>query len=231
MRERPAPRAARHAMTGAGATAIHRRRRRACHPVVRLKAPRAGETTLEDSVQGPVTVANDQLDDMVLLRADGTPTYMLAVVVDDHDMGVSHVIRGDDHLTNAFRQTQLFEALDWEPPARIRPYPAYSRFRWRQAVQTPRRARCRSLSQSGLPARGVAQLPAALGLGARRRRSDLDRTGDRLGSTSTASGRSPARFDFAKLDNLNGHYIRESADADLAGLVAARLEAETGTSP
>ncbi|MCH7551489.1 MAG: glutamate--tRNA ligase, partial [Proteobacteria bacterium] len=86
-------------------------------PTIRLKMPQGGETVIEDLVQGPVTVANDELDDMVLLRADGTPTYMLAVVVDDHDTGVTHVIRGDDHLTNAFRQAQLFRALGWDLPA------------------------------------------------------------------------------------------------------------------
>ena len=86
-------------------------------PVVRFKAPDEGETVIEDSVQGEVRVANTQLDDMIMLRADGTPTYMLSVVVDDHDMGVTHVIRGDDHLTNAFRQTQLFLSLGWAPPA------------------------------------------------------------------------------------------------------------------
>src|SRR5690606_39801813 len=86
-------------------------------PVVRLKAPQDGETVIEDAVQGAVRVSNAQLDDMVLLRGDGTPTYMLSVVVDDHDMEITHVIRGDDHLTNAFRQTQLYNALGWEPPA------------------------------------------------------------------------------------------------------------------
>ena len=83
-------------------------------PVIRFKAPREGETVVEDAVQGTVRVANGQLDDMVLLRSDGTPTYMLAVVVDDHDMGITHAIRGDDHLNNAFRQTQLFRALGWK---------------------------------------------------------------------------------------------------------------------
>src|ERR1700761_4068432 len=85
-------------------------------PVVRLKAPKDGETKVADSVQGTVTVANAQLDDMVLLRADGTPTYMMAVVVDDHDMGVTHVIRGDDHLTNTFRQLQIIKAMGWPEP-------------------------------------------------------------------------------------------------------------------
>ena len=86
-------------------------------PVVRLKAPTAGETVVQDKVQGEVRVANEQLDDMVLLRSDGTPTYMHSVVVDDHDMGITHVIRGDDHLTNTFRQLQIYQAMGWEPPA------------------------------------------------------------------------------------------------------------------
>ena len=85
-------------------------------PVVRLKAPQTGETVIKDAVQGEVTVENAQLDDMILLRADGTPTYMLAVVVDDHDMGVTHVIRGDDHLNNAFRQLQIIRAMGWPEP-------------------------------------------------------------------------------------------------------------------
>ena len=85
-------------------------------PVIRLRAPQEGETVIDDLVQGEVRVANAQLDDMVLLRADGTPTYMLSVVVDDIEMGITHVIRGDDHLTNAFRQTQLYRALGSEPP-------------------------------------------------------------------------------------------------------------------
>ena len=85
-------------------------------PVIRLKAPQTGETVVDDQVQGLVTWQNENLDDFVLLRSDGTPTYMLAVVVDDHDMGVTHVIRGDDHLNNAFRQTQIYRALDWPVP-------------------------------------------------------------------------------------------------------------------
>ena len=85
-------------------------------PVIRFKAPQTGETVIEDAVQGTVTVGNTELDDLIMLRADGTPTYMLSVVVDDHDMGVSHAIRGDDHLTNAFRQTQIFNALGWDAP-------------------------------------------------------------------------------------------------------------------
>ena len=195
-------------------------------PVVRLKAPREGETTLDDLVQGPVTVANDQLDDMVLLRADGTPTYMLSVVVDDHDMAVSHVIRGDDHLTNAFRQTQLFAALGWPRPE----FAHIPLIHGSDGAKLSKRHGALGVETY----RDLGYLPEAL-------RNYLLRLGwahgdDEVISTEQAVawfdldgvGRSPARFDFAKLDNLNGHYIRESDDAELAGLVAARLRAETG---
>ena len=95
-------------------------------PVVRLKAPTSGETVVQDKVQGEVRVGNEQLDDMVLLRSDGAPTYMHAVVVDDHDMGITHVIRGDDHLTNTFRQLQIYQAMGWTPPSFAR----YTRTWW-----------------------------------------------------------------------------------------------------
>ena len=85
-------------------------------PSIRLKAPQTGETVVEDLVQGPVRVANAEMDDMIILRSDGTPTYLHAVVVDDHDMGITHVVRGDDHLTNTFRQVQIFEAMGWDRP-------------------------------------------------------------------------------------------------------------------
>ncbi len=195
-------------------------------PVVRFKAPRSGETTIDDLVQGPVTVANDQLDDMVLLRADGTPTYMLSVVVDDHDMEVSHVIRGDDHLTNAFRQTQLFKALGW-------PGPAFAHIPLIHGADGAKLSKRHGAL--GVEAyREMGYLPAAL-------RNYLLRLGwahgdDEVISTEQAIawfdlgavGRAPARFDFAKLDNLNGHYIREAADGELAGLVAERHQGSTG---
>ncbi len=150
-------------MTDAGATAIRRRRRPASKPVIRLKAPLTGETVIEDQVQGRVVWQNEDLDDLVLLRSDGTPTYMLAVVVDDHDMGVTHVIRGDDHLTNAARQKQIYEALGLAG-AGDGAYPADPRPGRRQALQAARRARRRCLSRDGLSAGGVAQLsgPARL---------------------------------------------------------------------
>lgn len=195
-------------------------------PVIRIKMPLKGETRIDDRVQGPVTVANAQLDDMVLLRADGTPTYMLSVVVDDHDMDVTHVIRGDDHLTNAFRQYQLYVALGWEPPA----------FAHIPLIHGPDGAKLSKRHGAlGIESyRDMGYLPAAL-------RNYLLRLGwshgdDEIISTAQAvawfdldgAGRSPSRIDFAKLESLNGHYIKEAADADLASLVADRLERETG---
>ncbi len=195
-------------------------------PVVRFKAPQDGSTTIEDAVQGPVTVANDQLDDMVLLRADGTPTYMLAVVVDDIEMGVTHVIRGDDHLTNAFRQLQLFNALEAAAPV----------FGHVPLIHGPDGAKySKRHGATGLEAfRDQGYLPAAL-------RNYLVRLGwahgdDEVFSTEQAiqwfdfdgMGKSAARFDFAKLENLNGVYIRGTEDAVLVDLIAPRLAEAVG---
>ncbi len=195
-------------------------------PVVRLKAPRAGETVIEDRVQGSVRVGNDQLDDMVLLRADGTPTYMLSVVVDDHDMGVTHVIRGDDHLTNAFRQVQIYKAMGWEPPE----------FAHIPLIHGPDGAKL-SKRHGALGAeayRDLGYLPEAL-------RNYLLRLGWGHGDAEIISdteatewfglegiGRSAARFDFAKLDSLNAHYLRQADDARLVALITPRLESELG---
>ena len=148
-------------------------------PVVRFNAPRDGETVIDDAVQGEVRVANTELDDMVMLRADGTPTYMLSVVVDDHDMGVTHVIRGDDHLTNAFRQTRLFLALGWTPPA----FAHIPLIHGADGAKLSKRHGALGVGEyrdDGLPARGDAQLPAAARLVARRRRDHPDRQGDRM---------------------------------------------------
>ncbi len=193
-------------------------------PVVRLKAPQEGETVIDDLVQGQVTTANAQLDDMVLLRADGTPTYMLSVVVDDHDMAISDVIRGDDHLTNAFRQTLLYQALDWQPP----------RFAHIPLIHGPDGAKLSKRHGAlGVEAyREMGYLPEAL-------RNYLLRLGwshgdEEIISTNQAIewfdldavGKSPARFDFAKLDNLNGHYIREADDGRLLAMLRDAIEAE-----
>ena len=192
-------------------------------PAVRLKMPREGQTVIRDRVQGEVKVDNAQLDDMVLLRADGTATYMLAVVIDDHDMEISHVIRGDDHLTNTFRQAQLYRALDWQPP----------QFTHIPLIHGPDGAKLSkrhgALGVETYRERGY--LPEAL-------RNYLLRLGwshgdDEIIGTEQAIewfdldgiGRSPARFDFAKLDSLNAHYIRRADDLRLADLVIPRLAA------
>lgn len=195
---------------------------RGVDPVIRFKAPQEGDTTIADLVQGDVTVANDQLDDMVLLRADGTPTYMLAVVVDDHDMGVTHVIRGDDHLRNAFRQLRLYRALDWDTPlfahvplihgtdgARLsKRHGALGLDAYRDAGFLPE-ALCNYLLRLGW-GHGDDEI---IGRQDAIRWFDLD-----------GVGRAPARFDPARLTSLNGHYIRAADDARLVGLILPRLE-------
>ena len=193
--------------------------------VIRLKAPREGETVIDDQVQGRVTVQNAELDDFILLRSDGTPTYMLAVVVDDHDMGVTHVIRGDDHLNNAFRQLAIIRAMGW-------PEPTYAHV---PLIHGPDGAK---LSKRH-GAMGVDAYRDELGLLPEAVGNYLLRLGwghgdDEIISRSQAIewfdlpqvGKSPSRFDFKKLENLNGHYIREADDARLADLVARRIPIE-----
>ncbi|MGZ5905466.1 MAG: glutamate--tRNA ligase [Reyranella sp.] len=195
-------------------------------PVVRLKAPQGGQTVIQDAVQGEVKVENAILDDMILLRADGTPTYMLAVVVDDQDMGVTHVIRGDDHLNNAFRQLQIIHAMGW-------PEPVYAHI---PLIHGPDGAKLSKRHGAlGVDAyRDMGFLPAAL-------RNYLLRLGwghgdDEIISTEQAIewfdlpgvGRSAARFDLAKLTNLNAHYMRETPDAELLAMVLPGLEAKLG---
>jgi len=195
-------------------------------PAVRLKAPQQGETIVQDRVQGDVKVANEQLDDMVLLRGDGTPTYMLSVVVDDHDMDITDVIRGDDHLTNTFRQVQIYQAMGWRIP----------NFAHIPLIHGPDGAKLSKRHGAlGVEAyRDMGYLPEAL-------RNYLLRLGWSHGDEETISaeqaiqwfdldavGRSPARFDFAKLDNLNGHYLRAAADDRLLALLLPRLEQRLG---
>jgi glutamyl-tRNA synthetase len=193
--------------------------------VVRLKAPREGETVIDDQVQGRVTVQNAELDDFVLLRSDGSPTYMLAVVVDDHDMGITHVIRGDDHLNNAFRQLAIIKAMGW-------PEPTYAHV---PLIHGPDGAKL-SKRHGAL---GVDAYRDELGMLPEAVFNYLLRLGwghgdDEIISREQATawfdlghvGKSPSRFDFKKLENLNGHYIREADDARLAELIAPRLGAE-----
>ena len=195
-------------------------------PVIRFKAPLEGETTLDDAVQGRVTVANDRLDDMVLLRADGAPTYMLAVVVDDHDMGVTHVIRGDDHLTNAFRQSQLYAALGWERPV----FAHIPLIHGADGAKLSKRH-----GAPGVEAwRDAGILPAAmrnylLRLGWSHGDDEIIDTADAIRWFDLgAIGRAPARFDRARLMALNGAYIRASADRALVDAIAEPLARARG---
>ncbi|MEP6867517.1 MAG: glutamate--tRNA ligase [Novosphingobium sp.] len=195
--------------------------------VVRIKAPREGEAVIDDLVQGRVTVSNAELDDFVLLRSDGTPTYMLAVVVDDHDMGVTHVIRGDDHLNNAFRQVVILHGM-----AKIE-----------GGWDLPRYGHVPLIH--GSDGAKLSKRHGALGVDAYRDEMDilpealfnyLLRLGWGHGDDEFISreqaiewfdivdvGKSPSRFDLAKLQNLNAHYLREADDDRLAGMVAARM--------
>ncbi|MGY3550442.1 glutamate--tRNA ligase [Bradyrhizobium sp. USDA 4469] len=182
-------------------------------PTIRLRAPQTGETVIEDQVQGRVVWQNENLDDLVLLRGDGNPTYMLAVVVDDHDMGVTHVIRGDDHLINAARQKQIYDAMGWALPNMshipLIHGPDGSKLSKRHGAL-------------GVDAyRATGYLPAALRnylvrLGWSHGDQEIFSTQEMIAAFDLASvGRAAARFDFAKLENLNGHYIRHSDDQSL----------------
>jgi glutamyl-tRNA synthetase len=192
--------------------------------VVRLRAPREGETVVDDIVQGRVTWKNETLDDLILLRSDGTPTYMLAVVVDDRDMGVTHVIRGDDHLTNAARQTLIYRAMDWDVPV----------FAHIPLIHGPDGAKLSKRHGAlGIDAyRDMGYPPEAM-------RNYLARLGwshgnDEFFTTAQAIewfdlrhlGKAPARFDFDKLEALSGQHIRAMDDAALLAEVESYLAAQ-----
>ncbi|MBL4906297.1 MAG: glutamate--tRNA ligase [Sneathiella sp.] len=197
-------------------------------PVVRFKSPNEGNTVIHDAVQGDVTIANAQLDDLILLRADGTPTYMLSVIVDDHDMGVTNIIRGDDHLTNAARQLQLYDALGWDAPEMSH----IPLIHGSDGAKLSKRH-----GALGVEAyRDMGYLPEAM-------RNYLLRLGwshgdDEIISTEQAIewfnleniGKSASRFDFTKLENLNGTYIREADDKYLTSLIVPLLAEKTGVS-
>ena len=195
-------------------------------PAIRLKAPKEGETVVHDLVQGEVRFPHSELDDMILLRSDGTPTYMLSVVVDDHDMAITHVIRGDDHLTNTARQIALYRALGWDTPE----------FAHIPLIHGPDGAKLSKRHGAlGVEAyRDMGYLPETL-------RNYLLRLGwshgdEEIISTEDAVrwfgleavGRSPSRLDLAKLDNLNGHYLRQADDARLVDLIVPMIEAALG---
>lgn len=201
-------------------------------PVIRIKAPLEGESTVYDKVQGDVTVKNEQLDDFIILRSDGTPTYMLSVVVDDHDMGVTHVIRGDDHLNNTFRQNVIYDAMNeieggWERPV----YAHLPLILGPDGTKMSKRHGAASVEEY----RDMGYLPEAM-------RNYLMRLGwshgdDEIISTAQAIewfdlehiGKSPARFDFDKLENLNAHYIRECDNRRLLDIAAPYYESRHGT--
>ena len=190
--------------------------------VIRLKAPQEGDTVIDDLVQGRVTVQNTEIDDFVLLRSDGSPTYMLAVVVDDHDMGVTHVIRGDDHLNNAFRQLAIIRAMGW-------PEPVYSHVPLIHGQDGAKLSKRHGALGVDTYRDELGILPEALG-------NYLLRLGWGHGDDEIISrqqaiewfdidhvGKAPSRFDLKKLESLNGHYIREADDERLADLIAPRL--------
>jgi glutamyl-tRNA synthetase len=195
--------------------------------VIRLKAPREGETIIEDQVQGRVVVQNAELDDMILLRSDGSPTYMLAVVVDDHDMGVTHVIRGDDHLNNAFRQLGIIKAMGWAEPV----YAHVPLIHGQDGAKMSKRHGAIGVEayrdELGVLPEALSNYLLRLGWGHGDdeiiSREDAVRWFD-LGHV----GRSPSRFDLKKLENLNGHYIREASNGELAGLAVPRIEKMLG---
>lgn len=195
--------------------------------VIRLKAPREGESVIEDAVQGRVVVKNAELDDMILLRSDGTPTYMLAVVVDDHDMGVTHVIRGDDHLNNAFRQLGIIEAMDW-------PRPIYAHIPLIHGADGAKLSKRHGAMGVDAYRDELGMLPEAvcnylLRLGWGHGDEEIITLARAVELFDLAGvGRSPSRFDLKKLENLNGHYIREADDTRLAALVAPRVAALMG---
>ena len=194
-------------------------------PVVRFKAPQTGRTVIPDLVQGEVVIDNDQLDDMVLLRADGTPTYMLSVVVDDIEMGITHVIRGDDHLNNAARQINLFRALGEEPPA----FAHIPLIHGADGAKLSKRHGAVSVGAY----REMGYLPGAvcnylLRLGwAHGDDEIIERDQAIEWFDLDAVGRSSARFDFDKLNALNAHYLRQTDDAELVALVVPLIEAMT----
>jgi glutamyl-tRNA synthetase len=195
--------------------------------VLRIKAPQTGATTIKDLVQGDVTVQNTELDDFILLRSDGTPTYMLSVVVDDHDMGITHVIRGDDHLNNAFRQLVVINGMNW-------PVPVYAHIPLIHGADGAKLSKRHGALGVDAYRDDMGYLPEAVN-------NYLSKLGWGHGDEEIFSreqaiawfdiadvGRGPARFDFKKLEHLNGHYIREADDVRLAALVTPAIETNLG---
>lgn len=196
--------------------------------VIRIKAPRDGTTLLADAVQGEVKVRNDQLDDMVLLRSDGSPVYMLAVAVDDHDMGVTHLIRGDDHLNNAFRQNLIYEAMGWPKPV-LAHIPLIHGPDGKKLSKRHGATGVAEYQLMGYPAAGMRNYLARLGWA---HGDDEFFTDDQAKEWFDLDGinKAPARFDFKKLANICGQHIAASDDAALLHELEAFLAA-TGAEP
>jgi glutamyl-tRNA synthetase len=189
----------------------------ASHPdapyAIRMKAPREGETVIEDAVQGSVTFRNDQLDDMIVLRSDGTPTYMLAVVVDDHDMGVTHVIRGDDHLNNAARQTMVYQAMGWQIPVWAH-IPLIHGPDGKKLSKRHGATAVGDYQAQGFPAAGMRNYLTRLGWA--HGDAELFTSEEAMGMFSLEGiGRSPARLDFKKLESTCGWHLARTDDAAL----------------
>ncbi|WP_054007919.1 glutamate--tRNA ligase [Cypionkella psychrotolerans] len=200
--------------------------------VIRMKAPRTGETVIEDTVQGRVVIQNSSLDDMICLRSDATPTYMLAVVVDDHDMGVTHVIRGDDHLNNSARQQMIYDAMGWEIPVWAH-IPLIHGPDGKKLSKRHGATGVEEYQAMGYPAAGMRNYLTRLGWA--HGDAEIFTTAEALQMFDLDGiGRSPARLDFKKLENTCGHHIAMADDAALlheltAYLVAAGKPALTNT--
>jgi len=191
-------------------------------PVIRIKSEQTGETTIDDKIQGKVTVSHTEMDDFVILRGDGTPTYMLAVVVDDHDMGVTHVVRGDDHLTNTFRQIQIYKAMDWDTPT-FAHMPLLHGSDGKKLSKRHGALGVEAYRDMGFLPEAVNNYLMRLGWGhgddeiiSREQAIEWFDLGD--------VGKGAARFDADKLTSLNAHYIRDSDDERLTDLVWPLIE-------
>jgi glutamyl-tRNA synthetase len=201
----------------------HCRNRGLTQGALRLLTPEDGSVTVQDLVQGPVTVENSQIDDMVLLRSDGTPTYMLSVVVDDHDMCITHVIRGDDHLTNTFRQYHIYQAMGWGVP-QFAHIPMIHGSDGSKLSKRHGAIGVEAYEEMGYLPEALRNYLLRLGWG----HGDDEIISDAQAKTWFSLdhvGKSPSRFDYKKLDNLNAHYLRQADNDRLVALIVPRLEA------